>query len=165
MVGPVLTHAQTGPMRRAQAMEGASQDSRMMPPPALPSMSSRAADPRSALGQPATSSGLQQRSSILPPASASGSRRFIPQTPSKSSASISVATSSRPFVLATPQQKVQQPQRFLPSSAHPSVAIAGSRSTVMVGAGAVSQAPSRSPSIAVSGSAGQRAPFVPGTVR
>lgn len=162
MPNQVLTHAQSGPLRRLQVMESTSQDSRLMPPPPLPSLSTRLADSNSTMNLPATSSGLVQRPSFVPSPSASGYQRFVPQTPTKSSMS-AAATSSRPFVLLTPQHKTQQPQRFLPSSARPSVATAVSTVGALVGAGAVSQAPSRSPSLA--GSGGQRAPFVPGAAR
>ncbi|RDX56808.1 hypothetical protein OH76DRAFT_419166 [Lentinus brumalis] len=161
---PVLTHAQSGPMRRMQAMETVSHDGRMMPPPAMSSSSTRVADLRSTMGPPATPGGLPQRPSFLPSSSNNGSQRFVPQTPSRAIATVNPATSSRTFVI-TPQHKAQHPQRFLPSSTRPSAATAGSSSGHLVGSGAISQAPSRSPSIAMSGSGGQRAPFVPGTAR
>ena len=165
MAPQVLSHAQAGPLRRAQARD-TSGDS--MPPPPLPS--ARVPDPRlrrpPATPQPQPDNGhpLPQRPSFnpleaQPPPSgiSGGSQRFVNQTPMK-------AYAAGPPRSLTPVSHInaQQPQRFVPAGTpRLPTATASTSSGSMGGLGLVSHSSSRSLATPA-GSGGQRTPFVPG---
>ncbi|KAI0362059.1 hypothetical protein OH77DRAFT_1416257 [Trametes cingulata] len=188
MAMPALSHAQSSSARRAQNREEA--DTENMPPPLIPATRPErqaSVDPRAQMPPPSTpqlASGsrlLPPRPSFLPgtphiPAS-NGSQRFVPQTPGKTSATAimqqsttHIGTSSEPrshYAQQQQQQQSPQTQRFtlsagaqrLPAmaSAHSSGSLAGSIS------GSIGQTHARTGSMAPSGVAGQRTPFVPST--
>ncbi|KAI0748093.1 hypothetical protein C8Q80DRAFT_715762 [Daedaleopsis nitida] len=172
MATPMLSHAQSGPSRRAQE-ERLTQTSRSMPPPPVPT--TRVADPRIAARQPpSTPLSLPSRPSFLPSVgvsqapTSSGAQRFVPSTPSRTSAAPSATATPRSFVPQVGSQSRTQQQRFLPiHGSNPSLRLPPPGSAVpqsgsLATSGMVSQAPSRSPSMAGTGSGGQRTPFISG---
>lgn len=155
MAIPSLSHTQAGPARRRQE-DGVMQNSRSMPPPPLPP--SRVPDASLPARPPPSSTPLPQRQRplFMPTtpmtsqvvSSSSGSQRFVPPTP----------VPVTPRSVAHFKAQAQQQQRFLPSATPRLPPIAAPSSS-----GCISQAPSRSSAVPVTGTGGQRTPFVPGT--
>ena len=165
-----LSHAQSGPARRAQGRDDTSQNSvaESMPPPPIPAV--RVADPR--LRKPPATPRLEQnapnplppRPSFTPPipqsSSGTGSQRFVPQTPNKAPLKNLVQDTPRSFKPAL-HYGGQQTQRFHPAAAVRLPAASTSSGSLSAG-GLVSQNHSRSSLATPAGSGGQRTPFVPG---
>ncbi|KAI0647020.1 hypothetical protein C8Q79DRAFT_600047 [Trametes meyenii] len=175
MVIPNLSHAQLGTVRHTQAREGDNlrHAAAVMPPPPLPAsrLEHRASvDIRTKMPPPPTplqGSGnrlLPQRPSFVPATpqlpSSCASQRFVPPTPSKAGAAAQTAV-PRTFIPGPHYGQQQQSQRFIPSgSVQRLLPSATSSSSGSLG-GSLAQTPSRTTSLSMSRTGGQRTPFVP----